>query len=79
MQTAAISTHSPPFAERRIGTRRRNHHEERSNEAMSAVVKATRDGKRLRIGKLASQKWPVLNLPANLNEKTETSEWYGPQ
>ena len=25
-----------------------------------------------------AQKWPVLNLPANLNEKAEASEWYGP-
>ena len=28
---------------------------------------------------VGAQKWPVLNLPANLNEIAETSEWYGPQ
>lgn len=28
---------------------------------------------------VGNQKWPVLNFPVVLNEKTETRKWYGPQ
>lgn len=28
---------------------------------------------------VGDQKWPVLNLPVNLNEEAAASEWYGPQ